>query len=143
MFSARFPQCFNAFSMRKQHEPFYQCNLCKKNTNPSILPSSRCCPYGVQVGFLGSVTWSPSIFRFLETFFGHASRNKICGSTNLIIFGLTNQKLWVFENLRRSMGRAGMCWNQPTRIDYVSPKRWAIGIRNFEKSPLRVSSPTF
>jgi hypothetical protein len=41
MFFARFPQCFNAFSMRKQHESYYQCNLCKKNTNPSILPSSR------------------------------------------------------------------------------------------------------
>ena len=43
-FFACFPQCFNAFSMRIQHELFYQHNLCKKNTNPSILPSSRCCP---------------------------------------------------------------------------------------------------
>jgi hypothetical protein len=47
----------------------------------------------------------------------------------------------MFEVLRRSMGRAGMCWSQPTRVDYMSPKRWAVGIKNLEKSPLRVSSP--
>jgi hypothetical protein len=29
-FSARFPYCFNAFFVWKQHEPFYQHNLCKK-----------------------------------------------------------------------------------------------------------------
>jgi hypothetical protein len=49
----------------------------------------------------------------------------------------------VFENLRRSMGRAGMCYSQPTRVDYISPERWATRIRRFEKSPLRVSSPDF
>jgi hypothetical protein len=54
-----------------------------------------------------------------------------------------DQKLWVFENLRRNMGRAGMCWSQLARVDYISPKRWAAGIRDFEKSPLRVSSPIF
>jgi hypothetical protein len=46
----------------------------------------------------------------------------------------------MFEVLRRSMGRAGMCWSQPARVDYISPKRWAIGI---EKNLLRVSSPIF
>jgi hypothetical protein len=54
-----------------------------------------------------------------------------------------DQKLWMFEVLRRSMGRAGMCWSQPARVDYISPKRWAVGIRNLEKSPFRVSSPIF
>jgi hypothetical protein len=49
----------------------------------------------------------------------------------------------MFEVLRKSMGRAGMCWSQSARVDYISPKRWAIGIRNLEKSPLRVSSPIF
>jgi hypothetical protein len=49
----------------------------------------------------------------------------------------------MFEVLRRSMGRAGMCWRQPVRVDYISPKRWEVGIRNLEKSPLRVSSPIF
>jgi hypothetical protein len=29
-----------------------------------------------------------------------------------IFFGPTDQKLWVFEVFRRSMGRAGMCWSQ-------------------------------
>jgi hypothetical protein len=41
------------------------------------------------------------------------------------------------------MGRAGMCWSQPARVDYISPKRWAVGTKNLEKSPLRVSSPIF
>jgi hypothetical protein len=29
-----------------------------------------------------------------------------------MILGATNQKLWEFELLKRSLGRAGMCWNQ-------------------------------
>jgi hypothetical protein len=49
----------------------------------------------------------------------------------------------MFEVLRRSMGRAGMCWSQLARVDYISPKRWAVGIKNLEKSPLRISSPIF
>jgi hypothetical protein len=49
----------------------------------------------------------------------------------------------MFEVLKRSMGRVGMCWRQPARVDYISPKRWAVGIRNLERSPLRVSSPIF
>jgi hypothetical protein len=61
----------------------------------------------------------------------------------IVFFGPTDQKLWMFEVLKRSMGKAGMCWSQPTRVDYISPKRWAVGIRNLEKSPLRVSSPIF
>jgi hypothetical protein len=58
-------------------------------------------------------------------------------------FEPTDQKLCTFEVLRRSMGKAGMCWSQPVRVDYINPKRWAVGIRNLEKSPLRVSSPIF
>jgi hypothetical protein len=49
----------------------------------------------------------------------------------------------MFEVFRRSMGRAGMYYSQPARVDYISPKRWAARIRNLEKSPLRVSSPIF
>jgi hypothetical protein len=45
----------------------------------------------------------------------------------------------MFEVLRRSMDRAGMCWSQLARVDFISPKWWAVGIRNIEKSPLRVS----
>jgi hypothetical protein len=61
----------------------------------------------------------------------------------IVFFGPMDQKLWTFEVLRRSMGRAGMCWSQPARVDYISPKRWAIGIRNLEGSHLRVFSPIF
>jgi hypothetical protein len=39
----------------------------------------------------------------------------------MVVFGPTDQKLWMFEVLRRSMGRAGMCWSQPVRVDYISP----------------------
>jgi hypothetical protein len=34
-----------------------------------------------------------------------------------MILGITNQKLWVFEILRRSLGRSGMCWNKRERVD--------------------------
>jgi hypothetical protein len=61
----------------------------------------------------------------------------------IIFFGPMDQKLWTFEVLRTSMGRASMCWSQPTRVDYISPKRWEVEIRNFEKSPSRVFSPIF
>jgi hypothetical protein len=78
---------------------------------------------------LDSITWSHFIFRFLKTFCEHAPWNKICGSTNFIIFGLTDQKLWMFEILRRSLGRVGMCWSQPARVDHMYKKRWVGGRR--------------
>jgi hypothetical protein len=80
---------------------------------------------------------------FFETFSEHAPRNKLRGSTNFIIFGPTNQKFCVFENFRRSLGKTGMCWSQPARVDYIGPKKWAARIRNFEKSPSRISSAIF
>jgi hypothetical protein len=52
-----------------------------------------------------------------------------------MIFGPMGQKLWVFENFKRGLGRASMYWSQPARVDYINPKRWTIGIRRFEKSP--------
>jgi hypothetical protein len=52
------------------------------------------------------------LFLDFETFCEDVSCNKLCISTNFIFLGLMNQKLWMFENLRRSMGRAGMCWSQ-------------------------------
>jgi hypothetical protein len=54
-----------------------------------------------------------------------------------------DQKLWVLKKFRRNMDRADMCWSQPARIDFISPKRWAARIRRFEKCPLKVSSPVF
>jgi hypothetical protein len=40
-------------------------------------------------------------------FFSKCISDKLCMSTNFIILGATNQKLWVFENIKRSLGRAG------------------------------------
>jgi hypothetical protein len=71
---------------------------------------------------LGSVTWPHFIFRFLKTFYECASRNKIRVSTNFVIFGPTDQKLWVFEVFRRSLGRAGMCCSQWGRVDHMCKK---------------------
>jgi hypothetical protein len=41
-------------------------------------------------------------------------------------FGPTDQKLWMFEVSRRSLGRAGMCWSQPARVDHLC-KKWRAG----------------
>jgi hypothetical protein len=113
------------------------------STNVQILTPKGLIVRGVTKPVLGSVTWFHTIFRFIETFCEDASRHKLCVGTNFIIFGPTDQKLWMFKVFRRSMGRAGMCYSQPTRVDYISSKRWAVGIRNLENSPLRVSSPIF
>jgi hypothetical protein len=82
-------------------------------------------------------------FQIFWIFCEDASRYKLHVSTNFIIFGLTDQKLWMFEVFKRSISMAGMCYSQPARVDYISPKWWAAGIRNLEKRPLRVSSPIF
>jgi hypothetical protein len=37
-----------------------------------------------------------------------------------------DQKLWVFEVSRRSLGMAGMCWSQPARVDHLY-KKWRAG----------------
>jgi hypothetical protein len=49
--------------------------------------------------------------------------NKHRRSTNFIIFGPTDQKLWVFENLRRSLGRVGMCCSQPVGVYHMCKKK--------------------
>jgi hypothetical protein len=46
-------------------------------------------------------------------------------STNFIILGATYQKLWMFENFRRTLGKAGMCCSQWERVDHMCPKRRA------------------
>jgi hypothetical protein len=46
--------------------------------------------------------------------------------------------VWSFEE-KYGQGRHVL---EPTSKSW-SPKRWAVGIRNLEKSPLRVSSPIF
>jgi hypothetical protein len=54
-------------------------------------------------------------------------------STNFMILGAMDQKLWMFEVFRRSMGRAGMCWSQPARVDHVHKKWKARGKKNSKK----------
>jgi hypothetical protein len=80
---------------------------------------------------------------FLELFVKMSLTVSFVGEKNRIFWTYGCLKLWMFEVLRRSMDRAGMCWSQPATVDYTSPKRWAVGIKNLEKSPLRVSSPIF
>jgi hypothetical protein len=52
--------------------------------------------------------WAMSLdlnfLKFFETFCEHAPFNKLPKGTNFIILGATDQKLWVFENFRRSLG---------------------------------------
>jgi hypothetical protein len=51
----------------------------------------------------------------------------------IVFFGPTDQKLWVFEVLRRSLGRVGMCWSQSGRVHHMwknlGAKRWEGGGR--------------
>jgi hypothetical protein len=48
------------------------------------------------------------------------------GEKKIVFFGPTDQKLWMFEVSRRSLGRAGMCWSQPARVDHLH-KKWRAG----------------
>ena len=41
----------------------------------------------------------------------------------IVFFGPMDQKLWVFEVSRRSLGRVGMCWSQLARVDHLH-KKW-------------------
>jgi hypothetical protein len=54
-----------------------------------------------------------------------------------MIFGTTNQKLWVIEVFRRSVGRAGMCWSEPARVDHMRKKWRARGKKNSKKKVQR------
>jgi hypothetical protein len=64
------------------------------------------------------------------------------GKKNCIFwtYGSKVMDVWSFEE---KYGQGGHVWSQSARVDYISPKRWAVGIRNLEKSPLKVSSPIF
>ena len=44
-------------------------------------------------------------------------------NTNFMILGATDQKLWVFEGFRRSLGRVGMCSNEKELITCVQRGR--------------------
>jgi hypothetical protein len=49
-----------------------------------------------------------------------------------MILGATVQKLWEFEVFRCTLGRAGMCWNQPARVDYLR-KKWKAAQKKIQK----------
>jgi hypothetical protein len=48
-----------------------------------------------------------------------------------MILESTDQKLWVFEVFAHGLTRAGMCWSQTTRVDYMCKYFWAGGKRIF------------
>jgi hypothetical protein len=55
------------------------------------------------------VSLDPTLFLdFFETFCEDASWNKLRVSTNFMILGATDQKLWVFEVFGQGKARAGM-----------------------------------
>jgi hypothetical protein len=67
---------------------------------------------------------------FLKLFCGDAPCNKLRllrRLINFIIFGPTDQKLWVFEIFRRSLGWVGKCWSHPTRVDHMCKNMWVGG----------------
>jgi hypothetical protein len=81
--------------------------------------------------------WSVSLehilfLDFFETFCEHASRTKLRRKTKIVFFGPTDQKLWVFQVSRRSLGREGMCCSQPARVDHLH-KKWRAGRKNISR----------
>jgi hypothetical protein len=50
------------------------------------------------------------------------SRSKLRGNTKNVLFRPTDKKLWIFEVFRRSLGKAGMYWSQPVRVDHMCQK---------------------
>jgi hypothetical protein len=76
---------------------------------------------------LVSVTWAHTIFRFFETFCKDASRSKLRGKKNRIFwtYGSKVIDVWSFEE---KYGQGGHVL-EPARVDYISPKRWAVILR--------------
>jgi ribosomal protein S30 len=74
--------------------------------------------------------WSTSLehtlfLDFLKLFLNMRLVISFVGKKNRI-FGPIDQKLWVFEVSRRSLGRAGMCRSQSARVDHLR-KKWRAG----------------
>jgi hypothetical protein len=67
-----------------------------------------------------------TIFRFFETFVNMCLIVSFAGKRKNAFFGPMDQKLWMFEVSTRSLGRAGMCWSQPARVDHLR-KKWRAG----------------
>jgi hypothetical protein len=47
-----------------------------------------------------------------------------------------DQKLWVFEVFRRSLGKVGMCWSQPTSVDHMR-KKWKARRKEISKKKVQ------
>jgi hypothetical protein len=111
--------------------------------NLALTPKRPYVP-GVTKLVLVRVVWSHTIFGFFETFCEDASHPKLCVSINFIIFGPTDQKLMVFEVFWKGLARAGMCWSQSTRVDYLHEK-WRAWEKKIQKkgqsTPVRVHVP--
>jgi hypothetical protein len=61
--------------------------------------------------------WSVSLehtlfLDFLKLFVNMRLASSFAGKKKTAFFGPTDQKLWMFEVSRRSLGRAGMCCSQ-------------------------------
>jgi hypothetical protein len=70
---------------------------------------------------------------YLKKIFPNMSQKKLRMNINFMILGATDQKLWVFEVFRRSLGKVGMYWSQPTRVDHMRRKCKARGKKNSKK----------
>jgi hypothetical protein len=62
---------------------------------------------------------------FLKLFVNMRLIVSLAGKKNAF-FGPMDQKLWMFEVSRRSLGKAGKYWSQPARIDHLR-KKWRAG----------------
>jgi hypothetical protein len=71
---------------------------------------------------------------FLKLFLNMRLALSFAGKEKIVFFGPTDQKLWVFEVSRRSLGRAGMCWSQPARVDHLHKKCKAGRKKKFKKN---------
>jgi hypothetical protein len=76
---------------------------------------------------LSSVTWSHTIFGYF-ILFPNVSRNKLPVRQNFMILGTTDQKLWVFEVLRRSLGQGGHVL-EPIRKSWPHEQKMGAGRR--------------
>jgi hypothetical protein len=50
----------------------------------------------------------------------------------IVFFGPTDKKSWMFEVSRRSLGKVGMCWSQPARVDHLH-KKWRARRKNISR----------
>jgi hypothetical protein len=82
--------------------------------------------------------WSVSLehtlfLDFLKLFLNLRFVVSFAGEKKNAFFRPTDQKLWMLEVSRRSLGRAGMCCSQWERVDHLRKKRRAGRKKNSKK----------